>query len=227
MSSLDQDTALLHQLAEWSGLTPAAIAREAGVAKTTINRPFNGSATTRLSGNTIEKLRKAFPQFPAWVSTVRSTGMPFDHQFDQRSVDLTQGSQDALEIPMLELAYGMGGAFLDGDERGALKRFPAAFVRAFTNAPADKLAFAHGIGDSMFPTIGDRDILLIDRSRDDIRISDQIWVLAVGGIGMVKRVRLDFGSVKLLSDNQTVPEYTVAEDELTIIGRVIAVTRSL
>ena len=77
----------------------------------------------------------------------------------------------------------------------------------------------------MEPTIGDRDLILIDRSRDAIRINDKIWVLATGGIGTVKRVRIVGGQIMLLADNPRVPDYVVAEDELTVIGNVVAILR--
>ncbi|MAY19207.1 MAG: hypothetical protein CL955_01125 [Erythrobacteraceae bacterium] len=130
---------------------------------------------------------------------------------------------------MIELAYGMGGTFLDDIDAGeTVERFPRAFVRMYTSSPADQLVFSHGIGDSMEPTIGDRDLLLIDRSRDAIRMNDQIWAVATGGIGMVKRVRVESnGEVVLLSDNQNVPAQRVGDDELTVIGRVIAIVKRI
>lgn len=128
---------------------------------------------------------------------------------------------------MLELGYGMGGTFLDGVDPGeVIKQFPREFVRMYTRAPADMLCFSHGIGDSMEPTISDRDVILIDLSRDNIRMNDQIWVLAVGGIGMVKRVRINpGGAIVLNSDNESVADYPVGQDELTVIGRVIAIVK--
>jgi transcriptional regulator with XRE-family HTH domain len=66
MGSLEHDRALLAGLAEFYGMTANAIARRANVAATTINRPFNGSATTRLSQPTIDKLKRAFPAYPGW-----------------------------------------------------------------------------------------------------------------------------------------------------------------
>lgn len=225
MDGLNRDTELLHRLVAFTGLRPAALAREADVAVTTINRPFNGSATTRLSQRTLEKLQLAFPDFPGWedaLSSAHDRRLPFIHQ-------PAEVADDSLAIPMLELAYGMGGTFLDDVDPGeTLQRFPRAFIRMFTNAPASQLCFSHGIGDSMEPTIGDRDILLIDRSMDTIRINDQIWVLASNGIGMVKRVRVETGGqVKLLSDNVHVPDQSAGEDELVVIGRVIAVVRRI
>lgn len=66
MGSLKHDRALLAGLAEFYGMTANAIARRASVAATTINRPLNGSATTRLSQPTIDKLKRAFPAYPGW-----------------------------------------------------------------------------------------------------------------------------------------------------------------
>lgn len=135
---------------------------------------------------------------------------------------------DEVAIPILELGYGMGGTFLDDAEEGVeVANFPAAFIRKFTQTPAHLLAWADGIGDSMYPTIGDRDLLLIDRSKDTIAMNDQVWALVSGGIGMVKRVRMNSGQVHLMSDNPNVSDYTAGEDELSVIGRVVAVVRRI
>ncbi len=220
-----KDTALLKGIASHFGLTPAAIARRAKVAVTTINRPFSGTSQHRLSQPTIEKLQAAFADYPGWSDYLR--GDPEMH------AALVVGGRserhsETLAIPMLELGYGMGGTFLDGIDPGeVIEHFPRSFVRMFTKAPEQLLCFSHGIGDSMYPTIGDRDVLLIDRSRDTISVNDQIWVLSVGGIGMVKRVRMGGGKITLLSDNENVPDYDPGDDELQIIGRVVAVVRRI
>lgn len=220
MDGLKRDTALLREIAEHFNLTPAALARQSKVAVTTINRPFNGTSTHRLSQPTLEKLKDAFPTFPGW----------HDYLFRELTGSIepqkSAGRPDSLPIPMLELGYGMGGTFLDGIDPGeVIEHFPRAFVRMFTQAPANLLCFSHGIGDSMYPTIGDRDVLLIDRSRTDVTLNDQIWVMSVGGIGMVKRVRIAGGKVTLMSDNENVSDYNAGEGELTMVGRVIAVVR--
>lgn len=219
MEGLEWDTALVRALRDYAGLDYAGLAKKAGVAPSTIQRPAKGTATTRLSQRTLEKLHDAFPKFPGWSRAGAAALATFD---------APEPVEDSLAIPMLELSYGLGGTFLDDAGAGErIEHFPRAFVRMFTSAPADQLVFSHGIGDSMEPTIGDRDLLLIDRSRDAIRINDQIWVLATGGIGMVKRVRIERGETRLLSDNANVPDYVAAQDELQIIGRVVAIVRRL
>lgn len=231
MSGLEQDSALIRELIRHADATAAEVARRAKVDPTTVQKPAKGTATTRLSQRTLEKLRAAYPSFPGW-SRVAEHRLDYRHQGSD--TDLTQrvlgdGDDDSIEIPMIELAYGMGGTFLDDvDDGERVERFPRAFVRMFTSAPADQLVFSHGIGDSMEPTIGDRDLLLIDRSRDAIRINDQIWAVASGGIGMVKRVRIESsGRIMLLSDNQNVPAQEVLDDELTVIGRVVAIVKRI
>ena len=221
----------MQAIARHEGLTPAALAKRAGVAVTTINRPYSGTSAHRLSQPTIEKLRLAFPDFPGWDAYLHGedefAGAVAERQLDFRHQRATSAADpDSLAIPMLELGYGMGGSFLDDVDPGeVVKQFPREFIRMYTRAPADRLCFSYGIGDSMEPTITDRDVLLIDLSRTSITLSEQIWVFSSGGIGMVKRARVIGGKVTLMSDNKNVPDYEPAEDELQIIGRVVAVVK--
>lgn len=226
MAGLHKDAALINGLVDYTGRTVTEVARKASVDPETLRKPLNGKTENRLSQRTIEKLQSTYPGFPGWTKLADQRS-PYRHQ--ETAIDRpVLKPDDGLDIPMLELAYGMGGTFLDDVDPGeTIQRFPRAFVRMFTNAPAEQLVFSHGIGDSMEPTIGDRDLLLIDRSRDTIRMNDQIWVLASGGIGMVKRVRIDSGEILLLSDNQNVPDQRAAEDDLTIIGRVVAIVKRI
>jgi len=223
VNAYPEDTDLIQRLVRHVGTNPANVAKRAGVAVSTVNRPFNGTAHNRLGRSVLDKLKAAFPDFPGWDGggALSDRRLPFNALPSAHD-------DDSLSIPMLELAYGMGGTFLEGhDPELSFERFPRAFVRMFTATAPDQLCFAYGIGDSMEPTITDRDMLLIDRSRTAIRVSDQIWVVASGGIGMVKRVRVAGGQVWLLSDNTAVPDYPVADDELTIIGRVVAVVKKV
>jgi hypothetical protein len=229
MVGVEKDAALIAALVDYAGVSLTEVAKRAKVDPETLRKPVKGIVDTRLSQRTLEKLMAAFPEFPGWIEYLRPIAGTLGHKLgrDGRFLD-PEPVSDNLAIPMLELAYGMGGSLLEVYDVGErIEYFPRAFVRMFTYSPADQLVFSHGIGDSMEPTIGDRDLLLIDRSRNSIRMNDQIWVLASGGIGMVKRVRVDGGQTRLLSDNRRVPDYVAAEDELQIIGRVIAVVRKL
>ena len=136
---------------------------------------------------------------------------------------------DTVEVAMSDVSYGMGGAYVDDDtSQTSVERFPRSFIRQFTKGPFAQLYFATGIGDSMQPTIHHNDLVLIDRSQQALRLSDQLWAVHASSIGMIKRVRvLPGGSVLLVSDNPDVSDYPVGQDELYLIGRVVAVVKRL
>ncbi|MBD3728723.1 MAG: helix-turn-helix domain-containing protein [Sphingomonadales bacterium] len=222
--------ARLREERERLGLSQKALGELGGVSKNTQLAYENGGSSIPL--DYLDRLSKHGLDLDYVATGERASTLPgglvLERHLPFRHAS-PNVSDDSLAIPMLELGYGMGGAFLDGIDPGEVMRhFPRDFIRMLTSAPANQLCWSHGIGDSMEPTISDRDVILIDLSRDAIRMNDQIWVLAVSGIGMVKRVRIKpGGDVVLKSDNEHVADYPVGQDELTIIGRVIAVVRRL
>jgi phage repressor protein C with HTH and peptisase S24 domain len=90
------------------------------------------------------------------------------------------------------------------------------------------LFVARGIGGSMMPTILDSDIVIVDRSQRTAKLRDQIWAMSLGDIGMIKRLRPSpDGSMRILSDNNLVPEDQAGDGELHIVGRVVAIVRKV
>lgn len=135
---------------------------------------------------------------------------------------------DLVEIAQVDIRYGLGGSFLDLTENAEPRLFSRAWLREFTKASPEHLFWAIGDGDSMEPTIRSGEVILIDRSQDTPRLGDGIWAVAIGEIGMVKRLHFPGqGKVELISDNALVPPIHPGEDELQIIGRVVAVVRKL
>lgn len=128
----------------------------------------------------------------------------------------------------LDLALGMGATYLDAPVTERVRYFPREWLRQFTKAAPEQLAWVQGVGDSMAPTLLDSDTLLLDLSKKALSMSDQIWALAYCGLGMVKRLRpTPDGGLRLLSDNPAVPEETSHDGEVQLIGRVVAFTRKL
>lgn len=103
---------------------------------------------------------------------------------------------------------------------------PGAWLRQFTDAPIEQLAFARGKGDSMAPTIGDGDLCLVDLSRRKLDEQDGLWAIAFGDMGAIKRLRrLPDGSIKIISDNEKVGVEVTTVERLQLLGRVCAVVR--
>jgi transcriptional regulator with XRE-family HTH domain len=226
MDGLEKDTAFLKALAKHEGLTPAALAREAGVAVTTINRPYSGTSQHRLSQPTLDKLRNRFPDFPGWPEYLGQT----DASLSDRRLEFRHegGNDDTVQLDQIDLRYGLGGTYADGHVEVERRPFSREWLRSITSTPPRHLFWAIGDGDSMEPTIRSGEVILIDRSQDTPRLDDGIWAVVHGEIGMIKRLRhLPGGSVELHSDNQYVRPQTAVDGELHIVGRVIAVVRRL
>ncbi len=105
---------------------------------------------------------------------------------------------EELEIPETFVAY-LGG-------EGELKNIEALKVS----------------GDSMEPTFSYDDIVFINRAKNDIRRGG-IFVLRTQGGLFIKRVvpRID-GKIDIISDNDIYPTQTIAQEEMEILGRVVA-----
>ncbi|MGV8567620.1 MAG: S24 family peptidase [Pseudomonas asiatica] len=94
-------------------------------------------------------------------------------------------------------------------------------------AKADQLIVIYAEGQSMWPTINDRDVLLVDRSRID-PIDRQVFVLAGSDGAIVKRlIQGPLGKWILRSDNDDKDQhpdrflFRSEDNEHRIIGQVI------
>lgn len=205
----------------------SAVAREIGVSQPSIGRLINGE--TRETGKLLE-LARALRTSPEYLVGETDNPEP-DARFEDRQQAFRAPQRehtDDVEISHIDLRYGLGGTYLDQPIEENKLVFPRTWLRQFTDAAPEHLCWAAGQGDSMFPTIGHGEPILIDLGDKTPRMSDLIWAFAYGDIGMIKRLRpLPDGSVEILSDNPNVPPARAVDGELHIIGRVVAVVRRL
>lgn len=150
MEGLAADTDLIKALCRWAKLTPTAVAKKAGVAVTTVTRPFNGTATTRISTPTLEKLKAAFPAFD-WTT-------PEPDQLENRHED------EVVHIELLPTFAGMGGGGTGEGDAGTVA-FSRTLIEGDLRAPADALLAVVAEGNSMEPEFFSGDQILIDRRR--------------------------------------------------------------
>ena len=102
--------------------------------------------------------------------------------------------------------------------------FDAAWLRALTATPGDKLTMIRVDGDSMTPTLDAGDDILVDHDDLGGGLRDGIYVLRVDGALLVKRLAIHpfGGMVTVQSDNPNYPDWPNRRlDELSCIGRVI------
>lgn len=101
------------------------------------------------------------------------------------------------------------------------------FTRAFLvnkigRSSPDGLVVLEARGDSMEPTIGDGDLVLIDQSMREPR--DGLCAFVMGDTAHIKRLRFSVGGVDVISDNRDLypPERLSSEEaeSLAMIGRI-------
>ncbi|MGX2947384.1 helix-turn-helix domain-containing protein [Frederiksenia canicola] len=92
----------------------------------------------------------------------------------------------------------------------------------------DSLAFIMAVGDSMYPTINDGDMLLINRNAKTPR-DGKIYVIRAGDQLWVKRVQGIINGIRLISDNKAIYDpVDVRFDEsldFEVLGQVVFIGR--
>lgn len=142
---------------------------------------------------------------------------------DRPPVKTADGGETA-PVLRLDLSYSMGpGTNLDDSyiESEAIE-FDIGFLRTITITPPDRIRIVDGIGDSMTPTLHDRDLLFVDINQRDLNAQDRIWAVWIYGLGAVKRLRaIGPDRVLVISDNPDMPDQEVKREDIVIHGRVV------
>lgn len=220
---LPVQSARFRERLEAASLSQAELARRIGVAQATIAKLALGESAGSKHLHRIARELGTTPQY-----LTGETDDPTEGALPVPTPEQVAEQLGVVEIKELDLTYGMGASYLDVPVTTETRHFSLAWVRTYTNSSPDKLFFARGIGDSMSPTLLDSDMVLIDTAQQTPRMADQIWAIAFGQVGMIKRLRpMPDGSVKILSDNDRVPPEIAVDGEMHVIGRVVAVIRRL
>ena len=209
MEGPEQDTALLHALSEYSGDQPTKIAKRIGAHPSTINKPFAGQATSRLSRSTITKLRAAYPDFPEWKNE-QPDQVPADPQLAY------------VQVRVLPTFAGAGGGGT-GDDDEMMGLVPRSLVVDRLQGRADDFLLINLRGDSMEPDFSHDDQLLVD-TRDRSPAQPVPFALWDGDYEeyVVKNVeRAEGGKLRIFSSNPKYSERISESENTQIIGRPV------
>lgn len=129
-----------------------------------------------------------------------------------------------LAVPRLAVEASAGpGALGDREEAVAKFGFDARWLRSLTTTP--QLVSAISVrGESMYPTLGEGDDILVDRGDAAERLRDGIYVVRFDEALLVKRLALNPVSrrISIRSDNPAYPSWEDCDlSNIVVIGRVI------
>jgi phage repressor protein C with HTH and peptisase S24 domain len=204
------------------GISQAELARRVSVRQSSINALVRGE--TRSSRH-LHAIARELKTSTAYL--LGETDDPAEGASPLPTRAAVAEQLDLVEIRSIDLAYGMGGTFTDVPIDEQVQHFPRQWIQSITHTAPAMLTWARGRGESMAPTIGPDDLILIDRSERTVREQDSIWAFTVGEIGMIKRLRVRGETVTILSDNPSVPPDAATVDEINIVGRIAFVGRRL
>lgn len=105
---------------------------------------------------------------------------------------------------------------------------PEFFRRVLNRSSAAGLSILEARGDSMFPTVHDGALVLVDESQQ--RIADGIFAFVLDGDARLKRFRRSMSGLTIISDNPAYPAEEIDTSQLSalqIIGQVLWVSQAL
>jgi phage repressor protein C with HTH and peptisase S24 domain len=203
-------------------MNPSELARASGAKQPNIFRIIEGGIEEPRD-KTLEPLAQYWGITVFDLKYKDLTGQSTKQEVEQRIIQ----RETTYEIPLYDVRASMGtGAVAPAYENVVEKMTVSApWLNAnlrFSNK--SYLALITAYGDSMGPTFNDGDLLLIDRSVEEIKI-DAVYVLLLHDELYIKRLqRRPDGSILMISDNKNYEPYTIKNgdmDNFKVLGRVL------
>lgn len=116
-----------------------------------------------------------------------------------------------------------GGSFEDSNIEYSYVKLHKQTLEKLGYGSANALEAIRVVGDSMLPTLKDKDLILIDRSKNKYNTSGLFLVNTIDDGLFVKRLKTNGDKIDLISDNKEYSNLTLCVDEVHILGKVLGV----
>ena len=199
------------------GNNNSKFARDVGVAITSLNRWLTGEADP--SRSNLIKIAEATGVSLEWLALGKETSPVRTHEDDNEPN--YNGYEDIDDFRNISVSAGFG-AFNDDNNSNEKVKIESSWLESRRLKAKDCAMFSVD-GDSMYPTLKDGEEIMIDRSKKELR-EGKIFVLNHMGKMWVKRVRVNYNSIELISDNNFYDPIAITQDEaeqLNVIGQVV------
>ncbi len=218
--------------------SPYAFAKRTGLAESLVRKYASGASTPGLdrAAEIADELKYEL----YWLATGKGpmrkgdaiSNTPNGYHVESRSnkaataVEQSPAPSEYCYLPLYDVyASAEHGALLN-DNKPVTDRlaFKQSWLRGEMGLSPENCCLIHVTGDSMEPTLRERDVAMIDRSHTNI-IVDGIYCLRLDGGLLIKRLqRLMGNKLKVISDNPAYEAFTIDNFDIEdqgIIGRVI------
>ncbi|MEO1133614.1 MAG: helix-turn-helix transcriptional regulator [Cyanobacteria bacterium J06639_1] len=190
-----------------------AFSRRAGISNTALRSYLKGS----IPG--IDKAMRIAATAEVnllWLIAGEGEPYPDESRLDEPNGELTY-------IPLIDVSVsaGLGVLAREATIEHAIA-FNAQWLRGKIDCNPENLSIVTVHGDSMYPTLQDGDLILVDSQVSEPR--DDIYVFQMEGELLVKRLqRLPGGLLSVISDNPRFPPFTVNPSDpslnVSVVGR--------
>ena len=198
----------IQEAIEQSGKSMSSIAREMGVTPQAVRAWKEGISSP--ARERLDDLARATGKSSEWIHLGIGNG---------------ENSQSGIiSVPLLEVKASAGSGYENFSERVVrrIDLFEDGLRENVSFSNSGRLEMISASGDSMEPTISSDDILLVDRSVNEI-VYDSIYVVLINGELYVKRFqKTPSRTLLMISDNQKYKSFELKlEDDIRVLGRVV------
>lgn len=138
---------------------------------------------------------------------------------------------ELVQVPVLDVSASAGhGALAEMEQKSTQFGFDEKWLRKLTQSRGPSLSIINVLGDSMEPTLADKDDVMVDLGDGQTRLRDGIYVLRMDDTLSVKRIALEPKGrlISVISDNPAYPTWHgLDRRSVNIVGRVLWFGRKL
>ena len=118
-----------------------------------------------------------------------------------------------------------GGAFEDDNIEYSYIKLNKETLEKLGYSNINGLEAIKVVGDSMYPILKDKELILIDKNKNNYNSNSVFLVNTTNGL-FVKRLKIHGDKIDLISDNKEYSNLTLCVDEVLILGKVLGVLKS-